>query len=301
MLWETRSGAALGCFGKEKGQVGFVAISQDGRGLLSQYLDSSGQDRENPLFLWEAISGKARLCLKGQRGNLDAGAFSPDGRLLAVAGPTGAWLWDLSTGKRTTEIAGHRGQVTALAFSPDGKRLFSGSEDTTVLVWDVARLVSTRPPQPKLTAKQMEALWDDLAGDDAVKAYRAIWVLAAQAGRVEPFLKDKLENGSASPARIRWLIAELDSEEFTSRQYASQELEKLGRLAGPRLREALARGPSLEVAWRVKELLGKFGKRGSPAEVRSSRALEVLHRVDSAQARRLLKAFTTEAAKDGQK
>ncbi|KAJ1484709.1 hypothetical protein T484DRAFT_1893850 [Baffinella frigidus] len=35
-------------------------------------------------------------------------------------------------------VKGHRQLLNSLAFSPDGRLLFSGSQDTSVRVWDVA-------------------------------------------------------------------------------------------------------------------------------------------------------------------
>jgi WD40 repeat protein len=44
------------------------------------------------------------------------------------------------TGKLLHSFRGHTGLISSLAFSPDGTRLYSGSRDTTVKVWDLSKL-----------------------------------------------------------------------------------------------------------------------------------------------------------------
>jgi hypothetical protein len=110
---------------------------------------------------------------------------------------------------------------------------------------------------------------------------------------VEPFLKRKLETPAASPARVRRLIADLDSDDFFTRQRASRELERLCQLVESELRDAVKRKQSLEAARRLKNLLRKLDRGSIGAEaIRRSRALEVLARVGTPEARRVLESFT---------
>lgn len=46
-------------------------------------------------------------------------------------------LWEVNTGKERGRLIGHTGAVRSLVFARDGVRLYSGSEDSTALVWDV--------------------------------------------------------------------------------------------------------------------------------------------------------------------
>ncbi len=290
LLWEATTGRPLGKLGQERGVIRFFAFSPDGRSFVAE--------GSNDVWLWEVASGKQRLCLKGQPGQLRAAAFSPDGRFLALLDSVdGVRLWDLSTGETMGRLAGHRGRVNGLALSPDGKRLATGGEDTTVLVWDTGRLVPARKQAAKRTERQLEGLWRVLGNEDPETAYRAVWALADQPGRVEPFLKRQLQKKrDASPARIRRLIAELDSDDFFARQRASRELRNLGPLAGPLLRASLRQKPSLEAAVRMQKLLQEQHRPG-PEQVRAIRALEVLTLAGTPEARRLLESFTTTGRK----
>lgn len=46
-------------------------------------------------------------------------------------------LWNATTGTVITTFNGHTKAVTALAFDETGTRLASGSQDTTLIIWDV--------------------------------------------------------------------------------------------------------------------------------------------------------------------
>ena len=64
-------------------------------------------------------------------------AFSPDGRTVAAVVGTAVVLWDAGTGRELRRFEGHERRVRAVAFSPDGKLLGTGSEDSTIVLWDL--------------------------------------------------------------------------------------------------------------------------------------------------------------------
>jgi WD40 repeat protein len=115
-----------------------LAFSPDGRRLVT-----GGEG--NTVKIWDVQTGR-ELCppLRGHTGDVCAVAFSPDreGRWVASAGEDSTVkVWDTHNEYRLVRtFRGHIGLVSSVAFSPDGRRLFSGSRDKTVKVWDVSQL-----------------------------------------------------------------------------------------------------------------------------------------------------------------
>jgi hypothetical protein len=145
----------------------------------------------------------------------------------------------------------------------------------------------------KLTTAELDALWTDLAGKDAAKAYRAIWALVAAPEQSVPFLGGRLRKDTAPEGgRITQLVRDLDSKRFNERQKAMVELEKLGPLAKSALEAALATKPSLEVKLRIEQLLDKISSLTLSAdELRVWRALEALELIGNAAAQRVLRTL----------
>jgi WD40 repeat protein len=293
-LWNLRAGREnLVLRGHEQG-VRSVAFSPDGAALLSGSLDQT-------VCLWEIATGKEVFRFRHPGREVTCVAFSPDGTILASSGnsvgpdrASGAsnkiLLWDARTGKELHQIRERGTHVAALSFSPDGTWLAAGLQDTTVLVWDTAPFhrVGVVPVQ-ELAGTMLEALWADLAGEDAGQGYRAVWAMAAARHQGVAFLRERLKPAAGvPPGHIRQLISDLDHARFAVRTAASKRLETLGEVAEPAIQRALAESPALEVRKRLEALLANPRVVRSAERVRTLRAIQVLEQIGSQDARNVL-------------
>jgi hypothetical protein len=227
-------------------------------------------------------------------------AISADYRLLAAGDERDIHLWDLATGKELEPLRGHRGRIGRLEFSPDGRFLTSTSADTTALMWDVAALRAKLPlPRRELSEKECAAFWADLASADAARAYQSLWSLVAAPDRSLPYIEKALPPVSrAEPEQVKRLLKDLEEGNFEARQKAAIELEKLAELAESALRRVLSEKPSLDLRQRVERLLEPLESPHltTPDRLRTVRAIEILERVDNAEARKLLKKLAEGAS-----
>src|SRR5262249_43513329 len=118
--------------------------------------------------------------------------------------------------------------------------------------------------------------------------YQAVAKLTAAPRDTLAFLKEHLHPAvkAQEDKRTTQLVADLDSDDFTVREKAVEELEKLGEAGELALRKALNERPSIEVRRRIEQLLEKL--RLPPARLQALRSLEVLERIDTPEARQLL-------------
>jgi hypothetical protein len=108
------------------------------------------------------------------------------------------------------------------------------------------------------------------------------------------FLRSRLKQIAAvEPQRLIRLVSALDDEQYKVRKDAESELGRIGDQASGALNEALSNAPSLEKERRLKRLVDGLDAPLRQAEdVRAVRAVEVLERINSADARRLLESLT---------
>src|SRR5262249_25768968 len=192
------------------------------------------------------------LRVEGSKGSVLT--LSPDRRLLAsglrgLVNTDGEYdytvhVWEMATGRGIAKWQPGSASTTSLAFARDGKRLISGLGNGTSLIWEV---IASRAG-PELAGPELERLWSDLAGDEAAKAYAAVGRLVVAPEKSVRFLEGRLPASTGvKPEQLQQLIADLNNEQFSMREAATKELERLGDLAVEAFRKALADEPSFEM------------------------------------------------------
>jgi len=217
------------------------------------------------------------------------------------AGFKGDWeptlLDHISTGPdgkfKTSRIPPGRYTVVADAYAPDPSTLgrsgfhqptFVGS--TRVTVPETGQPVRVRilmkhpveKPKAPATAAALERCWGELATEDYVKGSRAAAALDVGGDKAAKFLSSRLIVSPADPARIKQLVAQLDSSQFEVRVRAQADLKALDIAALPGLRAA-AGGLSIEVRTAIKVLLA----REPVLLMRMERAIDALAKLNRPQ------------------
>jgi len=102
--------------------------------------------QDNSVHFWRLATGRDSQ-MSGYSFKPKALAFDSESKLLATSGDTTVTVWDFRgkgpEGTSPIQLRSHKGVCTRLAFSPRRGVLASGSQDTSVLLWEPRR--GTKP------------------------------------------------------------------------------------------------------------------------------------------------------------
>jgi WD40 repeat protein len=306
-VWDTAAGRLKGSL-PVTGNPLFagIAFTPDGRCLAVE-------TSEGDVALWELATRKQRRVFVAQDGHprgpktvreatnysltdLAAApsvnvAFSPRGDLLVYGAPDGGiHVWQVQTGQEVATFRGHTGVINGFAFSADGKMLASASTDTTALTWDLSAALSKAIPKRTLTEAEVQSHWDALAGDDARQAYSAMCDLIAAPTPAVTLLNQRLKPAPAlDPKAVNRLLTGVGDPAFGVREKATAALLQLDERVVPMIDKELAGKPTLEVRVRLEKIHATLsGMVLAKEKLRSYRAIEVLERIGTPEAHRLL-------------
>lgn len=135
-----------------KGSLISLAWSPDARVVACGSQDSS-------VHFWRLASGEDSQ-MSGYTSKPKALAWDAESRLLATSGDATVTVWDFRgkgpEGTRPIQLEGHKAVCTQLAFSPKKGVLASGSQDSSVVLWEPRR--GTRPLRFALLEDEVTAL-----------------------------------------------------------------------------------------------------------------------------------------------
>ncbi len=221
--------------------------------------------------------------------------FSADGKRLAGGFLSGhVTVWDVTTGDTLAPFAGHDGEVGCLCFSADGKRLVTSSRDGTALVWDVPEKPLAPGPAEAVVTGFDEA-FRLLGATDAGQAQRGLDYLYRRPAEAAKQIADRVPAPVATPAAtLAKHLADLENDDFPTREAATKALAEAGGEAGALLRATVEKTTNAEVRKLANELLGKLeAPAAKPADLRALRAIEVLEGLGTPDARALLEKWAS--------
>lgn len=287
ILWDVEKGKERGRLPKLADSTA-LAVGPGGRFLAAGRADGI-------VLLWDVSDGRQVRVMSSRLGPVAGLAFSRDGRLLASCGADHApGVWETATGQELLAPEGHGGPATCVLFSPDGRALLSGGGDGLAFVWALNGQGRDAPARAaRLTTADLDKRWNDLLNEDGAVANRALWDLAAASDQSAPFLRDRLGPLlGGDVGRASKLIADLDSDDFDTREKASTDLAAMGQAVEPLLRRAFDHTESTEARQRLQVLLGKLKTALPWAQQRPRvlRALAALELSGAPAARELLEA-----------
>ncbi|MBA2306923.1 hypothetical protein H0W26_02220 [Candidatus Dependentiae bacterium] len=132
-LWDIKTGKEQVQLKGHTDSVNTLVFTRDGANVVTGSTDRT-------IRLWDTKSGVQLSLIDTYSWPIYEIALSPLEDMLAVVSLSplpGARLIDFSSGKKLHSLRGHSKFIRSLAFNADGTKLATGSEDTTIKIWDI--------------------------------------------------------------------------------------------------------------------------------------------------------------------
>ncbi|CAG8490317.1 1111_t:CDS:10, partial [Acaulospora colombiana] len=143
-LWRTDTGEQLYELTGHTDTVTSVMFSKNG-----EFVASGGMDGK--ILVWKVDGGELVASLEGPDEVMWIDWHPKGTILLAGANDASIWMWQLPSGNCMNVFSGHSKAVTVGQFTPDGKKIVSGSDDSSLIIWDP----KTASPILKITSDDL--------------------------------------------------------------------------------------------------------------------------------------------------
>jgi WD40 repeat protein len=238
---------------------------------------------EGQLEIWDTTMGRVIRHLPNLGGPL---AMSPDGRYVVHTALDGSATISETSTMLCVHTFNPQGPYQSVSFSPDGKLVAMGYPNGTILLWDIRAL----SPKSKSDPEAIQSAWKELASTENGIPFKAMGILQAAPTETLALFRDKLRSADAmDAATLTKLFQDLDHDRFAVRERATKRLIEIADTIDGEIQRRRARA-SAEASWRLERVLMSKARLIADGEVlRRLRAIEVLERIGSAEARTLLK------------
>lgn len=220
-------------------------------------------------------------------------AFSNDNKRIAIGSPAGrVAVLDVASGEPIVIFGGHEGPVSGLVFTSDGKRLVSTSHDGTALVWEVPDKPQRAGPTEAAVSSFDEA-FRLLGSADPAHAQRGLEYLYRNPAEAVKQTATRIPAPAATPAaKLKQFVEDLSNDDYSTREAAVKELEKLGGEASPLLQEVMRSSQNAEARKLAGELLSKLEAPAIRADdLKILRIVEAMEYLNTSEARSQLEKW----------
>lgn len=136
-LWELGTGKLIKGFVGHSDSIRSIAMTPDGRRIVSSGDFHSPGDSRDGFRLWNVETGDLVRTFQGHSDRVNALAISPDGRrVISASDDETLMIWGLETGKRLHRLEGHISRVVWADFSPNGQTVVSGDDENKIALWN---------------------------------------------------------------------------------------------------------------------------------------------------------------------